>query len=146
MPGARVEHIPTSCKACVASLIPLSVTLRLSILQEHEDDNVKINQLVFIPTQCSSVRQTKPRADRTWQLSFFSSLFFSHHFQISVRHWQMSNVPKAARTMELHQPAEENGQICPFIHPSLFMSLSCWIFPELSLSNPPIQTHCFAFM
>lgn len=50
---------------------------------------------------------------------------------------QMSNVPKAARTMELHQPAEENGQICPFIHPSLFMSLSCWIFPELSLSNPP---------
>lgn len=50
---------------------------------------------------------------------------------------QMSNVPKAARTMELHHPAEENGQICPFIHPSLFMSLSCWIFPELSLSYPP---------
>lgn len=53
---------------------------------------------------------------------------------------QMSNVPKAVRTMLLHQPAEENGQICLFIHRSLFMSLSCWIFPQLSLSHASTPT------
>lgn len=87
---------------------PFSWSRSVSLFaKKHEDNNVnnvKINQLVFIPPHCSSVQLTKPHADRTWQLSLVPSvtrapLPFSLQFQISVRHrwrrWQMSNVAKS---------------------------------------------------
>lgn len=118
--------------------------------KNHEDNDVKINQLVFIPPHCSSVRLTKPHADWTWQLSLVSSVTRASPILPPISDQCASPVAAVANEQRRQKPRIQWGLVkmgksaCSFIPHCLCHSLAGYF--EKCLCPAPPQTLYFAFM